>query len=97
MHRSHRFYRDLLFFRTVDAVHTKMNLSIYWRHFFKYRLPIDAPAGEDCIWVPCDNEKQRRTVGTRQPIIPTKIVNLLVWSNMHHGLSANLKSTVAFQ
>src|SRR5204863_1068577 len=97
MHRSHRFYPKFSFFRTVRAVHAKMNLSIDRRHFFKYRLPIDTPAGEDCIAVPCNSENERRTKRTRQPKAFADILNSLVWSNRHDRLSGNLKSTVAFQ
>src|SRR5215216_1847714 len=74
-----------------------MNLSICRRHVFKYRLPIDAPAGEDRIWVPCDSEKERQTAATRQAEIPAKILNSLVWSNMHDRRSRNLKSTISRQ
>src|SRR5436190_22919753 len=96
MHRSHRFYPKFSFFRTVRAVHAKMNLSIDRRHFFKYRLPIDTPAGEDCIAVPCNSENERRTKGTRQPKAFPDILNWLVWSNRHAGLSGILNWTVAF-
>ena len=74
-----------------------MDLSIHWQALFKQRRPIDIPARENGLRIPCNGEQEWLPMHTRQAHAIMDIRQWSVFREAHHGIFADFETVGALE